>query len=94
MRCIKTTFVRLSYLALFCLWVGCSDSDSDGPASPVTPCDGVSCAQNATCENGTCVCATGFSSTDPATVDCTQTQPPDPCDGVSCAQNATCQNGT
>ncbi|MCF8258343.1 MAG: hypothetical protein K9J06_12380 [Flavobacteriales bacterium] len=58
---------------------GCSD-----------PCDDVTCLNGGACNDGTCVCPTGFTGEFCQTV----VVPPNPCENVNCGSNGECVDGT
>lgn len=55
------------------------------------PCDSIRCLNNGACNNGKCVCPTGFTGTYCET---TITPPaPDPCKNVTCQNGGVCDSG-
>lgn len=78
----------LSLIVSLMAFTACMEDDEgdDEGGGKTDPCKDVTCGDNASCDNGNCVCDDGYTG-DPDT-GCT-----DPCEGVTCGANASCANG-
>jgi len=79
---MKNNYLKLFTIALTVFAVvGMQSCDPD-------PCSTISCSDNGTCFDGSCLCDAGWTG-----ADCSIEETADPCDGVSCNDNGICVNG-
>lgn len=80
---MKTLFMTAILLFSFAVLNSC-ENDTTDPAPP-DPCESVYCLNGGACNNGSCVCPSGFEGTN-----CETTT--DPCTDITCT-NGDCNNG-